>query len=45
MGLWKRIATKGTGKAGHRSSRWCPRAEAKDTARKLRRREDRKLTR
>lgn len=42
MGLWKKVRTKGTGKAGFRSSRWCSRVEAKGTARKLRRREDRK---
>lgn len=33
--------TSGTGKAGHRSARWQPRADAKQTAKKHRRVEDR----
>ena len=41
MALEKAL-TKGTGKAGHRSSRWAPRADVKASARKRRRRDDRK---
>jgi hypothetical protein len=36
----KKTKLSGTGKAGHRSSRWMTRAEAKAGARKRRRRED-----
>lgn len=41
MAFGKRTRTRGTGKAGHKSSRWLPRADAKLWANKLRRREDR----
>jgi hypothetical protein len=39
-----RVRLKGTGKAGHKSSRWLPRADAKWYSKKKRRREDKRAT-
>lgn len=40
----ERVSTKGTGKAGHHSSRWAGRRLVKEAAKKLRRREAKRET-
>lgn len=45
MSYWGKVRTKGTGKAGHRSSRYDGRAVVKLYARKARRQDDKRAVR